>query len=485
MTPLLGFMPDADVTVPGVLVDCVNFIPYENGMEGGPVASTPTDVPALAAECLGAAVLTNLAGVRRIIAGTATKLYELAGGVWSDVSRVAAYGATTDFRWSMAQFGNTTLAANKSDAMQRSTGTGIAFADIATAPKADIIFSVGSQVMALNVNDGVDKPDGWHVCAANNETDWTTSSTTLAASGRLVSTPGVLTAGARLGEFAVAYKNKAVFVGRFVGAPSIWDWTPVAGGESGCVGKEALCDLGGVHFYVGDDNLWFFDGTRPIPAADGAVRQWFNDNCSPSFRYRSKAVFDRARNRVWLFFPSVSSQVCDSAIVYHVQTKQWGRADRSIQATLNYISSGLTYDTWSSAGATYDALPAVSFDSAFWLAGSQALAAFNTSNQLQTINQTSTGSSFTTGDAGDDDSTSLIDKVKLRYASNAAPAAATIQMFSKANSGEALTMGTTSTLNDGKFDVLQEARWHRAVITFTGPVRVTGIDARLKPVGER
>ena len=215
MIPFTGFAPDADATTPGVIVDCVNYIPYENGMEGAPTSQTPAGVPALAAECLGAAVVTNLTGVRRIIASTATKLYELIGGVWTDVSRATAYNAGVDARWMIAQFGNSTLAANKGDKIQRSTGTGVAFADIATAPKAEIIFSVGSQVMALNTNDGTDKPDGWHSSALNDDTDWTPSLITQAASGRLVSTPGAITAGMRLGEFAKVKAFQLVSRGKF------------------------------------------------------------------------------------------------------------------------------------------------------------------------------------------------------------------------------------------------------------------------------
>lgn len=491
MITLLGFSPDADPTTPGVLTDCTNFIPYENGMEGGPSAATPSDVPALAAECLGVAVVTDLSGVRRIIAGTATKLYELSGGAWDDVSRVAAYNASTDNRWSIAQFGNTTLAANKGDAIQRSTGVSIDFADIATAPTADIIFSVGSQVMALNIDDGTDKPDGWAVCAANDETDWTPSITTLAASGRLVSSPGVVTAGARLGEFAVAYKERSIFLGRFVGAPSIWDWTPVAGGDIGCVGKEALCDIGGVHFFVSPDDICQFDGTRPVSIAEvGAqgipqVRQWFNDNCNPSFRYRCKVVYDRQKKRVWVCFPSNSSETCDKALIYHVTSRRWGKKDMSVEAVLNYISSGLTYDTWSTAGSTYDGLPSVAYDSAYWLSGAQAFSAVNTSHQLQTINSASTSSSFITGDAGDDDQYSLLERIRLRYAPGYSPSAASVQTYHKANSGDSLTTGVSGSINDGKFDVLSEDRWHRAQISFTGPVRVTGIDAKLSPAGER
>ena len=485
MTPLLGFAPDADPVTPGVITDCTNLIPYINGMEGAPAGSTPSDVPALASTCIGAAVVTDLTGVRRVLAGAATKLYELSGGAWADIGRAIAYTSGTDSRWSFAQFGNSTLAANKSDAMQRSVGAGVAFADIAGAPKAQIVFSVGAQVMALNVNDGDEKPDGWHCCALNDDTDWATSITTQAASGRLVSSPGAITAGGRLGEWAVAYKSKSLYVGRYVGAPSIWDWQLVAGGEAGCVGKDAWCDLGGVHFFVGDDNFWLFDGTRPTPIADNQVRQWFFDNSSPQYRYRTQCVFDRQNNRVWVFFPSTSAATCNSALVYHVQTKQWGRSDRSIEAALNYIAAGLTYDTWDDAGATFDALPEISYDSQYWLSGGQALSAFDTSHQLQTFTGASVSSGFTTGDVGDDDAYSLLTGVRLRFAPGYKPSAATMQTHHKATSGDSYTAGPSASLSDGRFDVMVEDRWHKAAFTFTGPVRVTAGKPMLAVAGER
>jgi len=40
-------------------------------------------------------------------------------------------------------------------------------------------------------------------------------------------------------------------------------------------------------------------------------------------------------------------------------------------------------------------------------------------------------------------------------------------------------------MNDGKFDTLKSARWHKAQVSFAGPVLVTHIDAKLKPAGTR
>jgi len=481
MDKLIGFAPDADATTPGVLTSVTNLIPYEQGMKGAPTGSTPSGVPALAAACSGAAVVTKLDDSRRMIAGTATNLYELTAGAWVDVS-TGTYAGGADSTWSIAQFGNATLASNLADAIQRSSGSG-AFSAISGAPKAKIIFSVGSQVMALNTNDGTTKPDGWHCCATYDETTWTPSLITLAASGRIVSQPGAFTAGGRLGDYAVAYKEKAIFVGQFVGAPTVWDWVQTPGGEAGCVGQTAWCDIGGAHFLVGVDNFWIFDGSRPVPIGDGVVRQWFYANSNPGYRYRTQCVCDRQNNVVWIFYCSSSSQAPDKAIVYHMGTKQWGCVDVNVEATLNYVSAGMTIDGLTSLSATIDGLSSYSFDSQFWLIGGRSLAAFNGSHQLQSLTGPSATSSMTSGDVGDDETVTRATRIRLRFAPGYKPVSATVQTFTKMQLGDSLAAASSSVMNDGKFDVMDSSRWHRAAFSFNGDHRVMAMDATLIPEG--
>lgn len=478
MTPLSGFAPDADQTTPGLLSDCQNLIPALIGMEGAPEPVAPSGAPALPAACRGAAVLYKLDNSRRIIAGTSAGIYELLAGSWTDQSRVGGYSASADSRWVFAQFGDAALMANGAQKIQRSTGG--AFADIASAPVAQVIFSVGSFVMALNADGNTDQ---WHCCAAFDDTDWTPSLTTQAASGRLVATPGHLTAGARLGEYAIAYKERSIYLGQYVGPPAIWDWTQVSGGDAGCVGKNAICDIGGAHFFVGADNFWLFDGTRPTPIGDGVVRQWFVEQASTDFLYKTTCVFDREHNRVWVFYPKDGSTECDGVLVYHVQSRQWGKADRSVQAALMHVSPGITFDTWSASGASFDALPSVGFDSPFWASGARVLSIFDTANQLKSYTGDSVESSLTTGEVGDDDAVSRLQQIRLRYAM--APSAATVQTLHASNSGTDYAIGASGAMNDGKFDVLRVARWHKATVSFAGPVRITHMNATFKQAGRR
>ncbi len=483
MQKLLGFTPDADPTTPGVLVDCVNLIPHEIGMRGAPTGQTPNDVPALAATCTGAAVVTKLDATRKIFAGTASKLYELSSGAWVDRSKAGGYSGGADSRWSLTQFGDSTLAANGADPIQKSSSG--AFASISGAPTAEIVFSVGAFVMALNTIDGAygTQPDRWWCCASYDDSDWTPSVTTLATTGRLVSAPGPILAGGRLGEYAVVYKQRALYLGQYVGSPSVWDFQQVPGGDAGCVGKNAWCDIGAAHFFVGTDNLYVFDGTRPQAVGIGAVRNWFFSAVNPVYLYKIQCVYDRKANAVWIFYPSEASTVCDEALVYHLATQQWGRATLTVEAALDYISSGATIDGMDSISATIDGLSSYSFDSQYWISGGRSLSVVNSSHQLQLLSGNTVTSGFTTGDIGDDETVSLLQSFRVRFAPGYTPTSATANFFTKMEEGAGLTVGGSATMTESRFDVLQSARFHRAALTFTGPVRIISVGGKFKPGG--
>jgi hypothetical protein len=483
MTPIEGFSPDSDRTSPGILTDCSNCIPYEAGFKGAPTP-VATTAAALAAECRGAVVSTKLDGTRRIFAGTQTKLYELNGTSWTDRS-AGSYTGSSESRWSFCQFGDTTVASNLADAMQSSSSG--AFAAIAGAPKAKVIVSASNNfVLAFNTNEGTygASQDRWWCCAQSDQTSWTPAVSTLATTGRLVAVEGAIQAALTLGDYVVAYKQRAIFVGVFVGSPVVWQWNLIPGGEAGAVGQEAVCDIGGAHFIVSNDNFWLFDGTRPVPIGTGVVRQWFLDNSNPTYRYRTKAIYDKQNNLVRVNYPSLNSTgTCDATLVYHVLKKQWGRNDVTVEAPLNYISPGVTIDGMDGYASTIDTLPNIPVDSQYWLSGGQTPAYFNSSHQLVTLNGATASSSFTTGDMGDDDAVTMIDRARIRFQSTPTTASAT--GFYKMNEGDDLTTGPTNSVNDGKFDLRQSGRFHRIRFDFTGDHKEYAFDAKPIKVGGR
>lgn len=486
MNPILGFAPDADQTTKGILTDCENFIPYESGFRGAPtLVVAPLSV--LPGSCRGAAVVTRLNGGRRIFAGTQAAIYELVGNSWPSRTAALVINGGPESRWSYCQFGDTTIASNLADAML-SSATGD-FTAIATAPKAKIVVSASNNfVIAFNTIDGAygTSPDRWWCCAQSDQTNWTPNVATLATTGRLVAVEGPIQAALPLGDSVIAYKQRGIFAGSFVGSPVVFQWNLIPSGDAGCVGQDAVCDIGGAHFIVGNDDFWLFDGTRPVPIGSGVIRQWFLVDSSPAFRFRTQVAFDRQNNLVRVHYASnASGGVLDSCLVYHILKKQWGRSNLTIQATLQYIGSGVTFDTWSTVAATFDTLPGIAFDSSFWTAGGQVASVFGpgTTSFLLTLTGACAASSFTTHDMGDDYAVTSIESFRVRYEKRPTTAAAT--GYFKFNEGDTLTTGPTSAINDGKFDLRQTGRFHRVKVSMTGDNRVYAYDGKPIPVGAR
>ena len=482
--PIIGFAPDKPATTPGVLVDCANVVPTSFGVGPAPGAQLPGNVPALAAACRGAALVQRIDGTRRIFAGTATRLYELVSGAWTAISRAGIYSGGADSRWVFAQFGNVTVAANDTEVLQASTGTG-SFADIATAPRARVVFAVGDFVMALNTNDGNygDQGDRWWCSGIFDHSTWTPSLSTQANTGRLVSGGGEIVAGAALGRQAVAYKERAMFLGTYVGGAATWQWDPIPG-EQGAIGPEAVADANGVHFFVGQDNFWVYDGVRAQPIGDTDVRQWFFANSSPSFRYRTIVQYERQNNRVWVFFPSAGGAgTCDRALVFHMVKRAWGRCDLAVQAVFQFVAPGVTINNLSTLSATINALPQVSFNSQFWLAGGRSLAIVDGSNQPRTLDGAPSASSMRTWLTGDYQRASTLSEVRPGWLRQ--PTSATCEGVAYDNVGGTARTSSTAGVYDGAFHVRQSARWHQFNLSFSGDYEMDSMSLDVTAGGRR
>jgi hypothetical protein len=483
--PLLGFLPDAEVTEPGVLVDCVNFIPTLRGMAGGPSAQVAVPgLAALAAACRGAAVLVDTAGARRNFAGTQTKLYELVSTSWTDRSRAGNYTGSTESRWSFTQFGNLALAADGVAVIQSSASG--AFADTATAPVAKIVISAKDFVLAFDTSDGTFgvRRDAWWCSAFQNGSLWTPSVATQATTGRLVGVPGPITAAAMLGAYAVAYKERGAYLGQYVGPPAAWQWDAVPS-EFGCVGQEAVCDIGGAHFVVGPDDIWLFDGTRPRSLGEGTVKEWFYRDLSPTYRSRVICAYDRASARVWVFYPSVASTgSLDSALVFGIAKGRWGRANRTIEAVFRFVAPGVTMDTLDSVGATFDTLPMVPFDSPTWNAAATSLAIFDSGHNLRALTGTSEASQMTTGDLGEDWGASFVNRVALRFIKEPTTSSA-VGATRETQGGPLTTRSNSQIRDDNAYDVAQDGRWHAFTFDFTGDVECSGLLLDAQAAGTR
>ena len=483
MTPFQGFMPDADPTTPGVITDVTNMVPTIRGSYVGASSGADVGMDALAAAALSAVVVTNLTGTNRLFAGTTTKLYEKSVTAWDDVSRVAAYGATTTNPWRFAQFGNTTLAVNKTDQIQ-SISSGTDFANL-TAPSASLMCVNKGFVIVADTNNGGaaatygDSPDRWWCSAYMDETDWVISVTTQCTTGRIVDTPGAIKALRALGDYVIAYKATSLYVGSYQDAPTVWAFDLVSS-EVGCSSQEAIVEVNNSHYFVGDDDFYRY-APGNLPQAVGApVKEWFFSRCDPAYKGRIRAAHDRVNALIYWFYPPIgSSGSLTACVVYNYQSNRWGVADKSIECVTEYVSGGYTYA--SLPFGTYDTWPEIPYDSPFWDANSKYVAYVGTDHKIYSMTAASSSSSLTTGHYGTDNEFTLLNRVTLRYLDK--PTTATMTNYYLSEHGGTWTTDTTTTESSGRFDVMRSAPWHKVTFNFTGDLEVVGASAVVQADG--
>jgi len=484
--PFVGYAPDADPTQPGVIVDCTMAIPTLRGMKTAPAASAST-MADLAAACTGAASLKKLDESVRTFAGAATKLYEAGSGTWTDRTRVSGgnYASAADVRWRFAQYGNVSLAVNKSDILQFSSSG--AFANVgASVPKASVVETVGLFVFVFDTNEATyaDSPDRWWCSALGDYTDWAPSIATQSATGRLLSAPGKVRGAKKFGENIIAYKERSMFMGVYVGPPAIWDFRQVPG-DVGALSHEAIVNIGTPenpkHIFMGPDDFYVFDGSRPQSIGTNRVKQSVFGQIVRTRREQCLAVHDATNNLVYFWYPSVDSTSPDKCVVYNYKSDKWGRADRQIQFAFEYLTPSLTYADVGTYFSLYGDVVNLSYGSSYWISSTNTPGVFNTSNALQTLNGSGGTSTITTGDIGDDNRESMLSRVRPRFLT--APTSSTLTNYYRHNLGDALTADQTVTYASGRYDVLREARWHRFLLSFTGTHELPGVVIDLEAAG--
>lgn len=482
MIPLTGFAPDIEPATQGILTDCQNLLPEVDRFIAAPTR-IDAGLGALAGVALGFAVTRTNDNTIRTFSGTATKLYEVSG-TWADKSKGGGYSIGPDDRWRFAQFGNVTLAAAKSSTIQAITSG--SFADVSgTAPTAALIETLNNQVFVANIN-GMgfgDDPARWACCAVGNETDWTPDIDTGCVSNRLLDAPGPITGLRRLGDIIVMYKDRAMFVGEYVGSPAWWNVRLIPG-NIGAPCQEAIVPTGTAHYFVGPDDFYVFDGSRPIPL-ESPVRKWFFSQLDQKFAYKIIGAFDRKSQRVFWWFPSkAGAGAIDKCLVLNIKTRQWGRMDGVVEAAAEYLASGVTWDGLGTLYATWDDLPTdISYDSPFWNASDSVLAVFGSDHKAYALTGTADAASFTTWHMGDMNLFSTLSRVRPRYLKT--PASASM-LYSHSNTdANSFTQNLASTYQNQWFDVLWSAQWHKVQITSTGEMEISGIDIKLTQDGEQ
>ncbi len=473
---MLSFAPDAIDIAPEAL-QAVSAVPTIRGYKTPP-AGVDLGGDQFSGTPQGGAFLLGLTGSYRTFVGTSTYVYEYSSGTWTDRSRAGNYTAGAA-RWRFAQFGDTELAINKATQLQQSS-TG-AFSNVSNAPKASCIEVCAGFVLVANCDDtstGLstafgDQPHRWWCSQIFNPTGtWAPDVSKQCVSGLLVETPGAINSLKRLAAECVAYKSKSIYVGSYVGGAAVWQWRCVST-DVGCPAPEGVVTVGNTQYFIGESDFYAFNGsqTQPIGAL---IKDWFFSRLSRANISSVQTMHDRSAKIIYWIYPVGSSSSLTSVICYHYDSQRWGAFDLSVLDVLETVTDAITYESLGNLYSTYDDIPAIAYDSPFWTASTPVLAYLSPTSYLTSLSGTASQMTLTTGWNGSEDVISLCKRVRPRFRS--APTAGTLTHQTLMTLGDTPTsVAGTSTMHDGRFDVLRSARYHRFALTLSGSCEVEAV----------
>jgi hypothetical protein len=246
-----------------------------------------------------------------------------------------------------------------------------------------------------------------------------------------------------------------------------------------------VVDIETAHLFIGNDNVYLYDGSRPVPIATNRVADYFFSNLRYAAKEHVVGFHDRTNWNVYWWYPSIfngETTTLDRFIVYNYRSDKWGAGIKTIQFPFQYFEGGISYDSVGTFYATYDAIPAEPYDTLFASSGTGKFSFMDTSKKIQRLTAMSGSSSYVTGQFGVDGVTTLLSRIRPRFKAN--PDTGTQAHYYRNDIGETTTTSSAgTTLTRGAFDYVFGSRWHQVKHAYTGDTEVTGLDIEVTEDG--
>ena len=351
---MLDYRPDLDPRTPDMLRLLVDFVPTESGYRTAYAATTHTahtyslDADeAFPSVLFASRWLSTPGGI--VITGTNKKLnvYSFSNG-FINVSKAGdytlggssfQYGEDASAAFDICAFGDRIIATHKSVVPQHRTAldltSGTLFADLTGAPKANVcavsrnfvfLGNLGSTWGSTTTVVGAGDMVAWS--GIGDYTDWSLNVTVTQSSYAIFNdTPGPITAISEFRDGIVVFKGESMYQGRYVGPGAnspVWDFERISD-KVGCLGPRSLTNIDTALVFVGQDDIYLYDGTRPISITRG-IRSTLvaNNQLTGAGTFAMQVGHDKPNKSV-LF----STDVGNTTYVWSYLWDRWGALGNS------------------------------------------------------------------------------------------------------------------------------------------------------------
>lgn len=354
----LVYAPDAPPLTKGRVFGGMNFRPFDDGMRS---------VPTMQAYGWNTAGLTTRtlfgcelpAGTGRLYGASTTDIYEYTitagptytrtlvskGGVPYAITASPAKPDGFSNCWQFTNFGSVILAANGQCAVpiQKQTASGAAFSDLSGAPSAACVEVFKGFLICGNISNtfgavvGTGDMVAWS--ALGDYTNFVPSLATQAGNNRLFDTSGAIVAIDNLGDYCVVYKERAIYLMIYVGGTDTFAFQRISN-NIGCRVWDKfpapIVDIGFAHIFVGENDIYMFDGSRPVSITAG-IRSTLGLSGSVLSTIAQTLVSHHPTDQEVYFWQAAGPSPVQ--LVYNYRLHQWGVISETAPVGVNISSN--------------------------------------------------------------------------------------------------------------------------------------------------
>jgi hypothetical protein len=333
--PLQDYAPDLPSDTPGILLDCNNALPSTKGYKS---RNAPAQVaPAVPGPIYGSYLAYYSDQSTSVLAATNSQIYRLVSGAWQ--ASGIAYAATAGTRVRFTQFNDDVIAVAPGISPLVATGPTGTFAILpgttgSPPSNASVVLSIAGTVVMF-------KGANWYNSAFGNDTTWTPDVQTLAATGTLYDYPGPIVAAAPIFRAMVVFKENAIWLGTFTGAPFVWNFQLISA-ETGTWGQECVVVLPDSIAFLGIDDFYVTTGYTPTRIPNN-IRRWFFDNVNQQYLPLVTSWYDALN--VTIFWHYCSKQApnppsCDRYVAYNLRMGKWATGYLEMNSVIGNTQPG-------------------------------------------------------------------------------------------------------------------------------------------------
>jgi len=423
------------------------------------------------------------------ITGTRFNLYKGSNltRVSSDISPIGKTGGykVPTVGWHFIQYGNSVLATNGADKIQRFNILGNPidpanagkFEDIPQAPKCRTMCIVRDFVVAGYCN-GESNRVQWS--DLNNDTVWDSDPATnqadfqdLAGGGEVKAVTG--------GEFGLILQDRAVQRMSYIGTPLIFQFDLISD-NIGCLAGKSAIQHNGISYWLSHEGMIACDGTQVTNIGNGKINDWLfkeidltqMDNKTDN----SSVAIDPIKNLIVWNFPTKTADRLMLKYNYSTQRFSTGFTNAHIVAGLE--TDGTTLDALDADFPDLDAMP-VSLDSHLFIGGQFAFCGAE-GGEVVAFDLKNDNSYLTTNDM-EFDGFSVVTSAQPIVENGSAE----FQVSSRNTLNEGVLFGSASvTSNENRADLRSGGKYHRVRMKATGEwTNAVGFDLEVSTQGQR